>query len=267
MSFTIWSRLKQVVSTPSGRRHLLKTWRFSAREAVRAATGAQVSEVLIELEKLALTCSPTLKSDTRMVTPEQFAALANRFSAGKQSGHPEVYSLLDLSPDSVSKVLEVGIGTNDESAASTMGRRGTPGASLRMWEEFFPNATIYGADVDVKSHIFSDRIESLHLDSTDQGSLANLYLRLSSPVEGATFDLIIDDGLHTPESNIRVLAHLLPLVRPGGFYVVEDIPRAWKGFWSVVANSLTGVSWDLVDSSELGLGPHCFLVLKKLSSI
>jgi hypothetical protein len=263
VSFTIWSRFRQVVSTPSGRRHLLKTWRFSAREAVRAATGAQLSEVLVELEKLASKCFPTLKPEARMVTPEQFALLANRFSAGKQSGHHEVYSLLDLRPDSVSNVLEVGIGTNEESAASTMGKYGTPGASLRMWEEFFPNATIYGADVDVNSHIFSDRITSHYLDSTNQGSLGDLYLTLSSSGKSAAFDLVIDDGLHTPESNLRVLTHLLPLIRPGGFYVVEDIPRAWKGFWSVVANSLTGVSWDLVDATEQGSGPHCFLVLKK----
>jgi hypothetical protein len=198
-----------------------------------------------------------------MVTPAEFLELAVSFSAGKQSGHSEVYSRLDLTPQTVSKVLEIGIGTNHRSAASTMGTSGVPGASLRMWEEFFPNATIYGADIDWTSHIFSHRIESFHLDSTKQESLRNLYAKLSSQGQASRFDLVVDDGLHTPESNIRVLTHLLPLVRPGGFYVIEDIPRAWKGFWSVVANSISSVSWTLVDSSELGSGSHCFLILKK----
>ncbi len=233
------------------------------REALRAATGAQVSELLIEMERLAMTQAPTLEPAVGMVTSDEFTQLARRFSAGKQSGHAEVYSRLHLNPESVSRVLEVGIGTNVESAASTMGKHGTPGASLKMWEAFFPNATIYGADVDARSHIFSNRIESLNLDSTDEKSLVTLYLKLSSEGRIASFDLVIDDGLHTPESNLRVLTHLLPLLRPGAFYVVEDIPLAWKGFWSVVANSISGVSWAMVDSAELGLGPHCFLILKK----
>ena len=189
--------------------------------------------------------------------------MASRFSAGKRSGHSAVYSRLDIRPETVERVLEIGIGTNDESAASSMGKHGVPGASLRMWAELFPNAQIYGADVDLKSHLFADRIKSFHLDSTSDESLEKFFEFLNKEKGNTGLDLIIDDGLHTPESNLRVLNYLLPLVRVGGFYVIEDIPVSWKGFWEIVANSINLAEWDLVDSSSLGLGSHCFLILKK----
>jgi hypothetical protein len=266
MPFTIWSRLKQVVSTPSGRKHLLRTWRFSLNQAIRAMSGVQVSEVLDELERFSNTLVQTLQSGDRMITAQGFTSLAGRFSAGKLSGHPEVYSLLDLKPDSVKRVLEIGIGTNDETAASSMGKNGVPGASLRMWETLFPNAEIFGADVDPKSHIFTDRIRSVHLDSTDYKSIEKLCqdLSLSHDSKNSQFDLVIDDGLHTPESNLRLLNQLFPLVRTGGFYIVEDIPVAWKGFWSVFSASIPSAHWALVDSSTLGIGSHCFMVIKKM---
>jgi hypothetical protein len=46
------------------------------------------------------------------------------------------------------RVFELGLGTNNPELLSTMGVAGTPGASLRGWRELFPNATIYGADID-----------------------------------------------------------------------------------------------------------------------
>ena len=32
-----------------------------------------------------------------------------------------------------------------------MGKQGKPGASLRTWREFFPNAQVIGIDIDKKS--------------------------------------------------------------------------------------------------------------------
>jgi len=262
-SYTLWSRLKNIIATPSGRKHLLKTWRFSTREAFRAASGMQVSEVLVELDKLSSTTSQTIDSSSKMITPTQFEELASKFSAGKLSGHSQVYSQLDLKPAKVSRVLEVGIGTNDESAASSMGKEGVPGASLRMWAELFPNAEVYGADVDPKSHISADRIQSVLLDSTDQESIQKFLEYFANMTDNSGFDLIIDDGLHTPESNLRLLNSLFPLVRQGGFYVIEDIPVAWKGFWSAIASSIHSAEWGLLDSLATGQGSHCFLLLKK----
>ena len=49
---------------------------------------------------------------------------------------------------STKKVFECGIGTNNPKLVSNMGVDGIPGASLRMWRDYIPNAQIYGADID-----------------------------------------------------------------------------------------------------------------------
>jgi hypothetical protein len=44
--------------------------------------------------------------------------------------------------ESVKKVFECGLGTNNPALASSMGVYGKPGASLRVWRDYFPNAVV-----------------------------------------------------------------------------------------------------------------------------
>lgn len=129
----------------------------------------------------------------------------------------------------VNKVLEIGIGTNNEDVVSNMSREGTPGASLRAFRDFLPNAQVFGADVDDRVLFQEDRIATFVVDQTDQSSLARLGSRV-----GDNFDLIIDDGLHAPHANLSVLLFAMPRVKPGGHIVIEDIPRVAAPLWQVV---------------------------------
>jgi hypothetical protein len=129
----------------------------------------------------------------------------------------------------VTKVLEIGIGTNNEDVVSNMSRDGTPGASLRAFRDFLPNARIFGADLDARVLFQEDRIATFAVDQTNQSSLE----RLGSQV-GDDFDLIIDDGLHAPHANLSVLLFAMPRVKPGGHIVIEDIPRVAAPLWQVV---------------------------------
>ena len=45
-------------------------------------------------------------------------------------------------------LIECGLGTNNINFKSSMGINGKPGASLRMWRDFFPSARIIGVDID-----------------------------------------------------------------------------------------------------------------------
>lgn len=123
----------------------------------------------------------------------------------------------------VKNVLEIGIGTNNEFFTSSMGRGGTPGASLRAFRDFFPNAKIFGLDIDKKCLIFEDRISSAWVDQRDLISLNNILEHFRN--SGVSFDLIIDDGLHTKSSAKNTLETTFALLRPGGLYVIEDIPK------------------------------------------
>jgi hypothetical protein len=49
------------------------------------------------------------------------------------------------------------------------------------------------------------------------------------------FDLMIDDGLHSPNANLRSLRFFLPRIKVGGWAVVEDIGRQSGLLWDLVA--------------------------------
>ena len=53
----------------------------------------------------------------------------------------------------VKMVFECGLGTNNPNIKSSMGINGKPGASLRVWRDYFPNAEIFGGDIDENSDV------------------------------------------------------------------------------------------------------------------
>lgn len=266
--FTLLNRLMVVAKTKSGRKHLRQTWRFALNQALRAASGVQISEVLDELGRLSRGWKDSLTIPPKQsFTRGEFLSRARDMSAGKQSGHEFAYQYLDFDRDSPIKVLEIGIGTNDPTAPSSMGKDGKPGSSLEMWTSLFPNSTVYGADVDPSALVTGARIKSFLVDSTDLTSIDNLIGELKA-IEPLGFDLVIDDGLHTPESNLRLLNLLSPLVKPGGFYVVEDVPKPWTGFWRTVVTSLAVNFQSAVVSDDDSIqGSSTFIVLRRIEQI
>lgn len=116
------------------------------------------------------------------------------------------------------------------------------GASLRMWSRYFPDASIVGVDhftgvqgTGIRSHVSASRLQQLakrqsrqvRLVTADQSSRAALK-GLRKNLSGTLFDIIIDDGSHRPMDQLSTLAQLFPLVRPGGYYVIEDISSSWN---------------------------------------
>ncbi len=117
-------------------------------------------------------------------------------------------------------ILELGLGSNNPDTPSNMGIFGMPGASHRGWRELFPNALVYGADVDRRILFQEDRIKTFYCDQSDRSSIQELW---SHPDLRGGADIIIEDGLHTLEANISFLEGSLNHLRPGGIYITEDI--------------------------------------------
>jgi hypothetical protein len=130
-------------------------------------------------------------------------------------------------------VLEIGLGTNNKSVVSNMGTAGKPGASLRAFRDFLHGAQIYGADIDRAVLFKEDRIATFFVDQTDLSSFKALGDSVSRE-----FDLIIDDGLHSPNANLATLVFGLGRLKVGGFLVVEDIRPDALAVWQVVATLL-----------------------------
>jgi hypothetical protein len=105
--------------------------------------------------------------------------------------------------DSARKVCEIGV---------------LEGASLKMFEEYFGSAVIYGIDIQDASRLNSDRVKTFIADQSDRKQLASF-----AEANGSGFDLILDDGGHSMAQQQISLACLFRDVRPGGYYVIEDV--------------------------------------------
>jgi SAM-dependent methyltransferase len=127
-------------------------------------------------------------------------------------------------------MLEIGLGTNYLDVASNMGSGGRPGASLRAFAEFLPLGCIYGADIDRRVLFQEARIKTFFVDQTRLDSFRSLACEVN-----CKFDLIIDDGLHSPNANIATLSFACDNLKEGGWFVVEDIQSAAIPVWRVIS--------------------------------
>ena len=121
-------------------------------------------------------------------------------------------------------LLEIGLGTNDETIVSTMGRFARPGASLRAFRDFLPASNVFGADIDRSILFNEERITTFWVDQTSDESLRALEARIPDDVH-----LIIDDGMDSPDANVQVLMLGLRLLPVDGCLVIEDITPGRSG--------------------------------------
>ena len=175
----------------------------------------------------------------------ELAALCDKYGSDKGEikpyGHPypwpshsytDFYARLwSHCRHSVTKVFECGLGTNNPNLQSSMGALGKPGASLRAWRDYFPNAMVYGADVD-KDVLFSEeRIETYYIDQLNPDIIKKFWEEIAED----NFDFIIDDGLHTFEAGSCLFLHSIDKLSPMGIYVIEDVNqtdlRRYKDFF------------------------------------
>lgn len=133
-------------------------------------------------------------------------------------------------------LFELGLGTNDPHIPSNMGVRGTPGASLRGWKEYFPMAQVYGADIDNKILFQEDRIQTFYCDQTQSEEIKNMWEVISED-----FDIIIDDGLHDFDANLIFLKNSFHKLKNNGVYVVEDVKNSEIELWKKEINSLSKI--------------------------
>lgn len=96
------------------------------------------------------------------------------------------------------------------------------GGSLEMWRKFFgPYSKIIGIDIDPSVKKFHDPENGYYVyvgDQSDEKILQKILDDHSNDI-----DIILDDGSHLPEHQIKTFEYLFPKQKNGGVYVVEDI--------------------------------------------
>lgn len=168
-----------------------------------------------------------MKTEACPAKNSELNELFNKYGTDKdRNGYAGLYyGILRTQRNDVLKVLEIGIGTMIPGVQSSMVGYSLPGykpgGSLRAWRDWFPNAEIHGIDIQPDCMFTEERITTHLCDTGDTGAVLKIIKEIDNP----KFDLIVDDGLHSPESQLSVLLNFWPCVRSGGIYVVEDISR------------------------------------------
>jgi hypothetical protein len=133
------------------------------------------------------------------------AELGTKYAASKRYHNYLIYYWLhfrDIRLD-VKNVLEIGVQTD---------------RSIRMWEEFFPNATIYGIDIDRRCKEFEGGRRRIFIgDQSDYTFLHQVLSEIRDPL-----DIVIDDGSHRPDHQLKTFDFLFPALSSHGIYVIED---------------------------------------------
>jgi hypothetical protein len=150
--------------------------------------------------------------------------LVEKYGTDKSlSGYTFTYSdLFTPIKDQITSVLEIGIGTlNPKIPSSFFGNTQhfdyyEPGGSLKVWRDFFSNATVYGVDIAKDCMFEEERIKTFLFDSSES-EYTDYYLN------DLTFDIIIDDGNHDPKYQVKTLKNLFPKLNKNGYYIIEDI--------------------------------------------
>lgn len=93
------------------------------------------------------------------------------------------------------------------------------GASLKVWENYFPNAKIIGVEnLESTVDVQLERAEVCIGDATDPMFLKQVLERFDRNI-----DIIIDDGSHLLDHQITSLEYLAPHLEANGLYFVEDV--------------------------------------------
>jgi len=95
------------------------------------------------------------------------------------------------------------------------------GASLCVWRDYFPNATVHGIDIDPRAKQCEDLSRGIHIHIGDQSDPE--FLKTIADKIGRPIDIVIDDGSHVNAFTIISFRELFPYVEKGGLYIVEDL--------------------------------------------
>ena len=142
----------------------------------------------------------------------------------KHSYTPIYYEMFKDIRESVKKVVEMGIGYYKTMAHVAviydkgLKRYYQKGASLKMWRDFFPNATIYGADIAPETIFDDERIKTFVCDERKEEDIVGLVKQT-----GIDIDIFIDDGSHQWQHQAYLAKTILPYLKKKVVYIIEDV--------------------------------------------
>jgi hypothetical protein len=127
---------------------------------------------------------------------------------------PLYQNLLISKKETAKHVLEIGIGD--------FGLKN--GGSIKLWRDFFTNATIYGLDIlpisNVMDEILNNEKIILH---TSQDAYNEDFFIANFLNKNIMCDFMLDDGPHTLESMIQFIKLYSQIMTDDGILIIEDV--------------------------------------------
>jgi hypothetical protein len=134
------------------------------------------------------------------------------------------------------------------------------GASIRMWAEWLPRAMIVGVDKDLRPGISMPNVR-LYRGRQEDRELLESISRAYGP-----WDVVIDDGSHRAFDQLASLEHLLPYVRDGGYYAIEDLHARDSATAEDLAAAVSSKATLIVSTARLALIRKVVTVAPKRSA-
>jgi hypothetical protein len=118
------------------------------------------------------------------------------------------------------------------------------GGSLPMWRNYFgPKSQITGIDIEQACRCYEQEGIRVSIgDQADRGFWKS-FRESSTP-----FDVMIDDGGHSPLQQRITLEETLPYLKPGGVYMCEDVHR--------IDNEFAAYTFALTDNLNALVSPY-----------
>ena len=98
------------------------------------------------------------------------------------------------------------------------------GGSIKLWKDYFTNATVHGIDIIKDNKNWDDiiAVENITLytgvDAYNKEFITKHFLNTNMK-----FDIIIDDGPHDLTSMIHCITYYSQLLLPDGILIIEDV--------------------------------------------
>ncbi len=99
------------------------------------------------------------------------------------------------------------------------------GNSLRLWREYFPNSYICGIDINNCPH--PENTDFKIIDMSVESNVKNFA------DNNGYWDIVIDDGGHTMQTQQLSIKYLWDKVKYGGYFVMEDIHSSFMPAFKV----------------------------------
>ena len=219
-----------------------------------------LAHVFVAAHPPAGACPPSCPNNELSALFDKYCSDKGTFWQSKHHYGSAYHSLFASLRNSVGAVLEIGIGEDTAPSAAA-------------WADYFPRARIYSIDVKTTKEfearaVHGGATERLAMRQAKFGCEYNASMwhnrrlsltlgvdatdvqQLTAALPAESLDLIVDDGSHKFGDQQGTLHTMWPRLRPGGFYIVEDLlvgPLPWSQEHA-----------QQVPTNNTGCGGECF---------